>query len=47
MVAGAIGRKFMSNDETFYNMLAGSIRRSRDGGIEGYGEIKVPHQGWF
>ena len=43
MVAGAIGRKFISNDATFYNMIAGSFRRSSQGKLEGYGEIKVPH----
>ena len=46
MVAGAIGRKFISNDSTFYNMFTKSFRRSPQGKLEGFGEIKVPHRGW-
>lgn len=46
MVAGAIGRRFISNDATYYNLVSKSFRRSSGGVLGGYGEIKVPHQGW-
>lgn len=46
MVAGAVWRKFERNDDSFYNMLEPSLRRSRGGQVGGYGIIKVPKQGW-
>ncbi len=46
MVAGAIGRRFMSNDRQFYNMIESSFRRSTDGRLLGFGEVRVPRQGW-
>jgi hypothetical protein len=46
MVAGGIGRKFISNDATFFDMFKGSFRRSSTGTLEGYGAVKVPKQGW-
>lgn len=46
MVAGAIGRKFISGDDRFYNEFSASLRRSAVGRLEGFGEVKVPHVGW-
>jgi len=46
MVAGAINRRYMSEDRTFYDMIQGSLRRSVDGRLIGFGEIRVPRQGW-
>lgn len=46
MVAGAIGRRFMSNDDTFYSMIEGSLRKSDDGRLLGFGEVRVPRIGW-
>ena len=46
MVAGAVGRLFMSNDKTFYDMVKGSLRTSDDGRILGFGEVRVPRKGF-
>lgn len=46
MVAGAIGRKFNSEDGFFYDQIEGSFRRSPAGRIDGYGLVKFPTQGW-
>lgn len=46
MVAGAVWRKFERKDETFYKMLEPSLRRSKDGAINGYGLVKYPTAGF-
>ena len=47
MVAGAIGRKFNSDDSTFYDLLEPAFRRSPQGTIDGYGLVKMPTKGWI
>lgn len=46
MVAGAVGRRFNSNDETFYNHILPSFRSRPNGNIDGYGLVKFPTVGW-
>lgn len=46
MIAGAIGRKFNSNDTAFYDMIAPSFRKSPQNKIDGWGLCKFPTQGW-
>ena len=46
MVAGAIGRRFNSDDNLFYNQIEPSIRRSPAGKVDGYGVFKFPKAGW-
>ncbi|MEL6583241.1 MAG: DUF3800 domain-containing protein [Pseudomonadota bacterium] len=43
MVAGAIGRKVITNESRFYDLLSKSFRRSATGKLRGYGEIHVPN----
>lgn len=42
MVAGATWRKFERGDESYFNKIAGSFRKSADGNINGYGLVKFP-----
>lgn len=42
MVAGAVGRKFNSKDETFYAAVEPTFRRSPAGKIEGFGLARFP-----
>lgn len=42
LVAGAVFRKFESNDERFYDLIKPLIRTSATGRIEGYGVVKLP-----
>ena len=42
MVAGAVYRKFSSEDSRFYDLLATSFRKSASGKVEGYGLVKWP-----
>ena len=42
LVAGAIGRKFILDDDTYYNKIINSFRRSPNGSIEGYGLVRMP-----
>lgn len=46
MVAGAVYRKFMSNDPKFFEQLKSSFRTSSRGEIDGYGLIRQPKAGW-
>lgn len=46
MVAGAIGRKFNSNDALYYDQIEPSFRRSAAGNIQGFGSVKFPTHGW-
>jgi hypothetical protein len=50
MVAGAIGRRFNSNQQgadKFYNLIAGSFRKNPNTGAhEGYGLVRFPADGW-
>lgn len=46
MVAGAIGRKFNSDDATYFDRIEPSFRRSAAGKVEGFGIVKFPTQGW-
>jgi hypothetical protein len=42
MIAGAIGRKFNANDDTFFKMVEPSFRASNRGVIDGFGLVKFP-----
>lgn len=46
MVAGAIGRRFNSDDAAYYDQIVPAFRTGRKGGIEGYGLVKMPTAGW-
>ncbi|MBV9882200.1 MAG: DUF3800 domain-containing protein [Sphingomonadaceae bacterium] len=46
MVAGAIGRKFNSEDATYFDKIEPSFRRSAGGNVAGFGIVKFPTQGW-
>lgn len=46
MVAGAIGRRFESNDSTWFAKIAGSFRTSAEGKIDGFGIARFPKKGW-
>jgi hypothetical protein len=46
LVAGAIFRKFKSKDERFYAQIAGSLRTSPSGNVEGFGIVKFPKGAW-
>jgi len=46
MVAGAIGRKFNSGDNTFYDIVEPLFRKSSSGRIEGFGLCKFPNRTW-
>jgi hypothetical protein len=46
MVAGAVGRKFNSDDAHYYDQIEPSFRRSPAGKVEGFGLVKFPTQGW-
>lgn len=46
MVAGAIGRKFNSNDALYYAQIEPSFRRSAGGKVPGFGIVKFPTEGW-
>lgn len=42
MVAGAVNRRFESNDESFFNALNPSFRKAPNGKIEGFGLVVWP-----
>lgn len=44
MVAGAVGRRFNSDDENFFEPLTGSFRASPAGVIDGYGLVRFPRR---
>lgn len=46
MVAGAIGRKFNSDDSFYYDLIERSFRRAANGRVEGYGIAKFPARSW-
>jgi hypothetical protein len=46
MVAGAVWRKFERKDETYFALLEPSLRRDKDGRVEGYGLVKYPTRGF-
>ncbi|WP_416222322.1 DUF3800 domain-containing protein [Sphingosinicella sp. LY1275] len=46
MVAGAIGRRYNSQDHLFFDKIEGSLRRSPGGKVEGFGIVKFPTYGW-
>ncbi|WP_186378709.1 DUF3800 domain-containing protein [Sphingobium sp. B2] len=46
MVAGALGRKFNSTDDRFYNRIEPALRKSAAGKIDGFGIAKFPTRGW-
>lgn len=46
MVAGAVGRKYNSNDERYYAKIEPSFRKSPTGAVDGWGIIKFPRQNW-
>lgn len=46
MVAGAVWRKFERKDDKYYNLLEPSLRRSKDGVVNGYGLVKYPTAGF-
>lgn len=46
MVAGAIGRKFNSNDQTYFSQILPSFRANSSGEIDGFGLVKFPKVSW-
>lgn len=46
IVAGAFWRRFERADDTWFNHLEPSLRRSGAGVIEGYGLVKLPKATW-
>lgn len=46
MVAGAIGRRFNSDDSLYFDLIEPSLRRSPAGKVEGFGLVKFPMHGW-
>lgn len=46
LVAGAIGRKFNSGDDRWFDEIEPAFRRSPDGKIDGYGLVRFPTAGW-
>lgn len=42
MVAGAIGRKFNSNDGHYFDRIEPSFRRSASGKVDGFGIVRFP-----
>jgi hypothetical protein len=42
LVAGAVYRKYESNDERFYELIKPLIRTSNAGKIEGFGIVRIP-----
>jgi hypothetical protein len=42
LVAGAVYRKYESNDERFYELIKPLIRASSTGRIEGFGIVRIP-----
>lgn len=46
MIAGAIGRRFNSDDGHYFDQIEGSFRRSATGKVEGFGIVKFPTRGW-
>jgi hypothetical protein len=47
MVAGAIGRRYNSDDHKFYDMIEPAFRRSPSGKISGCGLVKMPTKAWI
>lgn len=46
MAAGAIWRRFESNDSYWYDKISSSFRKSPAGTIDGYGIARFPKEGW-
>lgn len=46
LAAGAVWRKFERGDDTWFDMLAPSLRTSATGVVEGYGLVKSPRNTW-
>jgi hypothetical protein len=46
MVAGAIGRRFESNDPFWFDAIKPSFRTRADGTIDGFGIARFPKHGW-
>lgn len=42
MVAGAVFRRFVRNDDRYYKLIENAFRKSPQGSIEGYGLIRCP-----
>ena len=42
LVAGAIFRQFKAKDDRFYKQIAGALRRSPSGSVDGFGIVKFP-----
>lgn len=42
MVAGAVLRKFKSDDNRYFDLIADTFRKAPNGGIEGYGLVRFP-----
>jgi hypothetical protein len=47
MVATAIWKKFEREDERYYKLMEGCLRRSKMDLIDGYGIVKLPKYGWI
>lgn len=46
LVAGAVWRRFESNDSYWFDQISGSFRQARDGTIDGWGIARFPKYGW-
>jgi hypothetical protein len=46
LVAGAIFRHFKAKDDRFYRQIAGSLRTSPTGSVDGFGIVKFPKATW-
>ncbi|GLR49916.1 DUF3800 domain-containing protein [Shinella yambaruensis] len=46
MVAGAIWRRFESNDDQWFNAIKDALRASPQGRIDGFGVCRFPKKGW-
>lgn len=46
MVAGAVNRRFCSNDTVWSKSIKPILRSKNDGTIDGYGLLKIPHGSW-
>lgn len=47
IIAGAVWRKYEKRDDKWFGHMEPSLRRKRDGTVDGYGLVKVPKAGWI
>ena len=46
MVAGAVWRRYERDDDEWYNFVEPTLRRSKEGKVDGFGIVKMPKIGW-